>query len=51
MSHLSYHVYFTISLDYVGSMSPPKIYLCCHLPTRGRAGTKLGDVDTSQTYL
>ena len=26
-------------------------YLCCHLPTRGRLGIKLGDVDTSQTYL
>ena len=22
-----------------------------HLPTRGRAGIKLGDVDTSPTYL
>ena len=31
-------------------MSPQK--LCFnHLPTRGRAGIKLGDVDTSQTYL
>src|ERR1041385_5373921 len=28
-----------------------KNYLCYHLPTRGRAGIKLGDVDTSQTYL
>src|SRR4051812_9535025 len=26
-------------------------YACYHLPTRGRAGIKLGDVDTSQTYL
>src|SRR4051812_29643827 len=25
-------------------------YSCCHLPTRGRAGVKLGDVDTSKTY-
>jgi hypothetical protein len=23
----------------------------CHLPTRGQAGVKLGDVDTLQTYL
>jgi len=27
-----------------------KNYLCYHSPTRGRAGIKLGDVDTSQTY-
>src|SRR4051812_12192809 len=26
-------------------------YACYHLPTRGRAGIKLGDVHTSQTYL
>ena len=31
-----------ISLDYVGSMSPPKNCLCFRLPTRGRAWTKLG---------
>ena len=23
----------------------------CHLPTRGRAGIKLGDADTSPSYL
>ena len=34
----------------VGSMSPQKLF-CYHLPTRGRAGVKLGDGDTSQTYL
>ena len=29
-----------------------KNYFCFYrLPTRGRAGTKLGDADTSQTYL
>ena len=28
-----------------------KNYFCYHLPTRGRAGVKLGDVDTSKTYL
>jgi hypothetical protein len=28
-----------------------KNYSFYHLPTRGRAGVKLGDVDTSQTYL
>jgi hypothetical protein len=24
-------------------MSPQKLFFCCHLPTRGRAGVKLGD--------
>ena len=28
-----------------------KNYFCYHLPTRGRAGVKLGDADTLQTYL
>jgi hypothetical protein len=32
-------------------MSPQKLFLCYHLPTQGRAGVKLGDADTSQTYL
>jgi hypothetical protein len=32
-------------------MSPQKLFFCYHLPTRGRAGVKLGDADTSQTYL
>ena len=32
-------------------MSPHKLLFCYHLPTRGRAGVKLGDADTSQTYL
>jgi hypothetical protein len=32
-------------------MSPQKLLFCYHLPTRGRAGVKLGDADTSQTYL
>jgi hypothetical protein len=32
-------------------MSPQKLFLCYHLPTRGWAGVKLGDADTSQTYL
>jgi hypothetical protein len=26
-------------------MSPQKLFFCYHLPTRGRAGVKLGDVD------
>ena len=37
--------------DYDGSMSPQKLLCFYHLPTRGRVGTKLGDADTSQTYL
>jgi hypothetical protein len=32
-------------------MSPQKLLFCYHLPTQGRAGVKLGDADTSQTYL
>jgi hypothetical protein len=28
-----------------------KNYFCYHSPTRGRAGIKLGDADTLQTYL
>jgi hypothetical protein len=32
-------------------ISPQKLFFCYHLPTRGRAGVKLGDADTSQTYL
>jgi hypothetical protein len=27
----------------VGCMSPQKLLFCYHLPTRGRAGVKLGD--------
>ena len=37
--------------DCVGFMSHQKLFVCYHLPTRGRAGVKLGDVDTLQTYL
>ena len=36
--------------DCVGSMSLQKLF-CYHLPTRWRAGIKLGDADTSPTYL
>ena len=43
---------FYISLIKIvcGCMSPQKLF-CYHLPTRGRAGVKLGDADTLQTYL
>ena len=34
----------------VASIPHQKIYFY-HLPTRGRAGIKLGDADTSPTYL
>ena len=38
--------------DYDGSIYvTSKIILFYRLPTRERAGTKLGDADTSQTYL
>ena len=30
---------------------PHQKFCFYHLPTRGRAGIKLGDVDTSKTYL
>ena len=36
--------------DCVGSMSIQKLF-CYHLPTRARAGVKLGDADMSPTYL
>ena len=39
-----------VDQDCVGFMSPQKLF-CYHLPTRGRAGVKLGDADTLQTYL
>ena len=40
-----------LAQDYVSSMSPQKLFCFYRLPTRGRAGTKLGDADTSPTYL
>ena len=39
-----------VDQDCVGFMSPKKLF-CYHLPTRGRAGVKLGDVDMLQMYL
>ena len=42
--------YIMVDQVCVGFMSPQKLF-CYHLPTRGRAGVKLGDADTSQTYL
>jgi hypothetical protein len=37
--------------DCVGACHLKNYFFCYHLPTRGRAGVKLGDADTSQTYL
>ena len=37
-------------INVLGSI-PHKKFCFYHLPTRGRAGNKLGDVDTSPTYL
>ena len=39
-----------ITLNMLGSIPHQKICFY-HLPTRGRAGIKLGDADTSPTYL
>jgi hypothetical protein len=36
--------------DCVGACHLKNYFFCYHLPTRGRAGVKLGDADTSQTY-
>ena len=37
-------------MNMLGNIPHQKIYFY-HLPTRGRAGIKLGDADTSPTYL
>ena len=37
-------------MNMLGSIPHQKFYFY-HLPTRGRAGIKLGDADTSPTYL
>jgi hypothetical protein len=37
--------------DWVGACHLKNYFFCYHLPTRGRVGVKLGDADTSQTYL
>ena len=42
--------YIMVDRVFVVCMSPQKLFFY-HLPTRGRAGVKLGDTDTSQTYL
>jgi hypothetical protein len=37
--------------DCDGACHLKNYFFCYHLPTRVRAGVKLGDADTSQTYL
>ena len=37
-------------INMLGSIPHQKFYFY-HLPTRGRVGIKLGDVDTSPSYL
>ena len=37
-------------MNMLGSL-PRQKFCIYHLPTRGRAGIKLGDADTSPTYL
>ena len=37
-------------MNMLGSI-PHQKFCFYHLPTQGRAGTKLGDADTSPTYL
>ena len=47
---ISCALHYYIDQAYVGSMSLQKLFRY-HLPTRGLAGIKFGDVDTCQTYL
>jgi hypothetical protein len=45
------HNAYIYGLDCVGACHLKNYFFCYHLPTRGRAWVKLGDADTSQTYL
>jgi hypothetical protein len=44
------HNAYIYDQDCVGACHLKNHFFCYHLPTRGRAGVKLGDVDTSPTY-
>jgi len=46
-----YIIRYTIVKDLIIPFSIKNYIVFYRLPTRGRAGTKLGDVDTSITYL
>jgi hypothetical protein len=50
-SLISAHNAYIYDQDCVGACHLKNYFFCYNLPTRGRAGVKLGDVDTSQTYL
>ena len=54
LNHLDLNIHATIKKitlrNMLGSIPHQKFYFY-HLPTRGRAGIKLGDADTSPTYL
>ena len=48
------YIHTTIKKNYIKIMPsrmPHQKFCFYHLPTRGRAGIKLGDADTSPTYL
>ena len=48
------NIHTTIKKNYIEIMpssTPHQKYRFYHLPTRGRAGIKHGDADTSPTYL
>jgi hypothetical protein len=42
---------YILDQDCVGACHLKNYFFCYHLPTRGRAGVKLGDADTYQMYL
>jgi hypothetical protein len=44
------HNAYIYGQDCVGACHLKIYFFCYHLPTRGRAGVKLGNADTSQTY-
>ena len=52
LSDLNIHatIYKITFINMLGSIPHQKFYFY-HLPTRGRAGIKLGMLDTSPTYL
>jgi hypothetical protein len=44
------HNAYIYGQDSVGACHLKNYFFCYHLPTRGRAGVKLGDADISPTY-
>jgi hypothetical protein len=45
------HNAYIVDQDYVGACHLKNYFFCYHLPTRERAGVKLGDADMYLTYL